>query len=617
MFDVVKSPTPLINGQRIASPVPQPKEKSSSLGTTSDRVSKGKEHQQQQEQLESTSMSFPVTNAPSTTIAGNAVTIDLDPLLTGISPSNDKVLYSLYSDIYYNDSVSGSAVDLITMLAFGNFNLGGLHQKMSDSVREIFTETLDRLNVRTLLPEVGVDYLVQGCHLSSLIYNKDRRLFTDVMPHKPEHATFEMLPLYSQDPIITVNFPEEITKVLSKTTSPRIQKVREALGANVVDKILGGSLELEPLSTMFMPRRSFSRTDKGTSYYRRILPMYLIEKALFRGTLVESARRQRGIMHLSCGDGDRWDPTPSDLEFITEIFQNADQDPLGAIIATKLGISIEEIRQGGDFWKVGDYQDSVQTHKMRALGISEGLLSGDANYNTADQSLTVFIEMMRSFREMVTQKFFYNKLFPLISLINGFAVNKKGDVIKQDGLMNKVDVNEALFLMNDGTKLFRPTVEWTKHLKPEGDTAYMDMLSSLSDKGVPVPLRVMAAAGGLNIEDLLRQQDEDLALRTQISKYAEKIAKLAPAAAGGGEAEASALAREMLKSPLLSTSASSVQSGRGKVPLLSRNFGEEGEPYELTRTGKRKSVPFPHKQNRKIDAKIVSSIKRLNTKGKK
>lgn len=616
MFDVVKSPTPLINGQRVTAKVAPKAKDTGVLGTTSDLVSQSKEREQKKGQLESLSMSFPVTNAPNTTIAGNAVTIDLEPLLTGISPSNDKVLYSLYSDIYYNDSVAGSAVDLITMLAFGNFNLGGLHQKMSDSVREVFSETLDRLNVRTLLPEVGVDYLVQGCHLSSLIYNKERRIFTDVMPHKPENATFELLPLYSQDPIITVNFPEEITKVLSKTTSPRIQKVREALGANVVDKILGGSLELEPLSTMFMPRRSFSRTDKGTSYYRRILPIYLIEKALFRGTLVESARRQRGIMHLSCGDGDRWDPTPADLEFITEIFQNADQDPLGAIIATKLGISIEEIRQGGDFWKVGDYQDSVQAHKMRALGISEGLLSGDANYNTADQSLTVFIEMMRSFREMVTQKFFYNKLFPLISLINGFAVNKKGDVVRQDGLMNKVDVNEALFMLNDGTKLFRPTVEWTKHLKPEGDTAYMDMLASLSEKGVPVPLRVMAAAGGLNIEDLLKQEQEDLILRKQIAEYSKKIADLAPKEAAG-EAEASALSKSILESPLLSTSASSVQSGRGKVPLLSRNFGEAGEPYELTRTGKKKSVPFPHKHNRKIDAKIVSSIRRLNAKGKK
>ena len=610
MFDVVKSPTPLLQkGRRTSGEVEKPKSAGNSLGTTSQLVSESKARLP--EGLESTSMSFPVTNAPSTTIAGNAVTIDLEPLLTGINPSNDKIMYGLYSDIYYNDSVSGSAVDLITMLAFGNFNLGGLHQNMTDDIKEVFTETLDRLNIKTLLPEVGVDYLVQGCHLSSLIYNRERRLFTDVMPHKPENANFELLPLYSQDPIITVDFPEEITRVLAKTGSPRIEKIRNALGSNVVEKILGGSLELEPLSTMFMPRRSFSRTDKGTSYYRRILPMYLIEKALFRGTLVESARRQRGIMHLSCGDGDRWDPTPSDLEFITEIFQNADQDPLGAIIATKLGISIEEIRQGGDFWKVGDYQDSVMPHKLRALGISEGFLSGDANYNTADNSLTVFVEMLRSFREMVTQKFFYNKLFPLISLINGFAVDKKGRVAKRDGLMSKVDVNEALFLLNDGTKLFRPTVEWTKHLKPEGDTAYMDMLTSLSDKGVPVPLRVMAAAGGLNIEDLLKQQAEDLVLRKQISEYAKKIADLAPKPEGG-EAEASAIAKEILDSPLVSNSASSVQGGRGKVPLLSRNFGNDSEPYELTRTGKRKSVPFPHKHNRKIDAKIVSSIKRLN-----
>jgi hypothetical protein len=586
----------------------------SNLGTTSKAVQGRKAHTTESMEslsfgsnknaLISESYQMPTSMGPGSNVSSNPVTIDMEPLLTGMTPQLESSLYRLYRDIYYFDSVCGSAVDLISQVTFnGGFNLGGVQ---SPKFAKSYEEAIERLNVKTLLPEVSVDHLVLGAHCSSLLYNKKKRVFADLMCHPIETLNIEELPFYSQDPIINATFPES-TRAAVNSNSKAYKNLKEIVGEEVLSKIAKGSLELDPLTTIFIPRSTFSFAGKGTSYFRRILPIYLIEKNLFRGTLVESARRQRGILHLTVGDGDDWIPQVADLEFMTDLFMNADSDPLGAIIATRSGVSVEEIRQGGDFWKVTDFSDSVLAYKLRALGISEAFLSGEANYNVADSSMTIFIEMLRSYRDSITRKFFYDKLFPLISMVNGYAVNQKGKAIIREELKNVSSMGEAMNILNDGSRLLIPTVEWTKQLKPEGDQSYMEMLDQLTQKGVPVPLRVLAAAGGLSLDELLRQKDDDLAARKSIAEYMAKIAELQPKSSEG-EMEASA-AIPSLKSVSGASSVLHRRAGRS-IPLLLRDFNDT-ELYGRTKTGKRKSLveSVQASRNHKINRNIVKAMR--------
>lgn len=1067
MFSVKKSSNPAIRSKRQFTDrgAKSAAEELPRLGRTSRQVG---------EKMESTSsnVSMKVSGAPNTTISGNAITIDVDPMLTGMTPANETVLHRVFRDIYYNDVIGGSAVDLITLVAFGDFSLGGLshtHAKTSEKVREAFHENMERLSIRTFVPEAAVDYLVLGEHCSSLLYNREHKTFTDVFPHTPEDLTVKMLPFYSQEPLINVKFPEDVRSLFGNVKSPRIQRLMNKLGSQVVDQIKAGSLELDPLSTIYIPRKTFTKSDRGTSYFRRLLPIYLIEKNLFRGTLVESARRQRGILHLSLGDGDTWIPTVQDMEFMTELFMNADSDPIGAIIATRMGVQVDELRQGGDFWKSTDFADSVLGHKCRALTISEGLLSGEANFNcvigntfvqteqglmyieeiadrkngkvqdfkvrvnsrygpercakwlysgkapvievkashgdsltgtarhrilklnedlsidwaylrdlrigdnlavqtkpfvrksklklnlpeplrivkgvrkelvkpeymtpdlafligaliaegtvtqgrvyfpntdiayldafedrmqsvfgidgnryvqvakgtkrvingvptearadyyssyytsrtliqwlevlglsvgdvsrtkrvpwsilqadaesqlaflaayiegdgnihsqngrisihskskqivdalfaiiqshgfnakkskfgllinvvdsaelynlinpylvtksfdyesrqyknansfgfpsecirsllkdrrlkstnrglyfksddgsevlvngykamsdkmfmydaydtgkydkvlealskvspamyrkvmelvklryrfvsvvsvrnagkqdvydlsmqpgvepayvangfvshnTADQSLTIFLEMIRSFREVFTRKLFYDKLFPLISLINGFTLDSKGRVSVKDGLMNSLDSEEAMFKLNDGSKLFIPNVHWTKQLKPEGDSSYMDMLNSLTEKGVPVPLRVLAAAGGMDLDMLLRQQQEDLDIRKKIADYKKQIDALAPKSEDM-ESESASLLALANADPTGRTKSAVISAGGRRIPLLDRDFGESGMVRDSTKTGKAKHVMNQKSANDRVNRMIAQAAAKLQTR---
>ena len=886
------------------------------------------------------------------------ITVDLDPLLYGIaedSLASRTTFTRLYKDMYYYDAICGTAVDLYSSLPFSEFTLGGVNDV---KILDIFYENIERLNIRTLLNELSIDYLVTGTFLGSLLYNRDKKLFFDIMPHDIGNADIIPMPFYSQDPIITMKFPEEVRKALGHP-SKRIEAIKEKLGQTVIDKLLSGSIELDPIGTIYLPRKTFAASE-GTSLFKRVLPIYLIEKNLFRGTLLESAKRQRGILHITVGDGDQWEPTQADMESITDLFLNADADPLGAIITTRLGITTEELRSPSDFWKFTDISDQTATMKLRAMGISDSLIGGDAtincvigstliptsngllrigslfdhtksstqpvnflvssrygiekatkwvysgeqsvisvtaesgnnitgtpkhrllvlrdsvldwvylkdvmltdhlclstratiqmehcatyknvkldyrvtyiigcilkkgyrekdvikiqlnretaerfieyyaqifepitfvearskffititnvfavtlltklvgsknslpwsitkncyesqlsfiaalvdttalnkivfdspslgkelqcllnslgimcnlkfnyitfpegedyvlyshidkycatkhaihytrrlwfgfpmadgtilpydecdkssevlvtkyrfvkvvlikdagvqkvydlsinpnnpsyvanglvSHNTTEASLSVFIEQMRAYRDRITRKLLYNKVFPLISMVNGIST-KNGKVLRSD---NAIDVENAMDILQDGSKLLIPVVHWNKQLKPEGDTAYLDLLDRMTANGVPVPLRAMAAAGGFNLDELLVQQDDDLGIRQRIKVYMDKLAKFKAASeegGGDGEMEASTLKSKHSSLSLLDADPSerhysSVLGSGGKRSLLSRQF--DPEITDVTKTGKKKIVIDQRAANRKANNNLVKAVKSIS-----
>lgn len=565
--------------------------------------------------FEATAAGSPLRN---TSVSQLPIEIDIDPLLKDIVFSEDleqkKLVMRIYKDIYYNDPISGSCVDLTSTLPFSDFNIGGIqNSKVSDS----FNEVIERLNIRTLLPELSVDHQVTGAFVGNMLYNPKRNTFVDLITHQYENCKVDPLPFYSQDPMITVAFPESYKTVLN-SESPRIKKLRDYLGEEVVSQISNEALELDPLSTIYIPRKSFSNST-GVSYFRRVLPIWLLEKNLFRGTLVESARRQRGILHLTLGDGDQWEPTLADMQMAMELFQNADADPLGAVIATRLGIATEEIRQGGDFWKVTDIWDQTMAMKLRALGISESFLSGEATYSNADTSLTVFIESLRAYRDTITTKLFYNKIFPLVSALHGYTLNRQGKLSIKGNMLDKFDSMSNHELLQDGSRLLIPTVHWSKQLKPEGDQAYLDMLQALTEKGVPVPLRAMAAAGGFNLDALLADQEDDFLLLKRIGEYQKKLDDVKktymPQAPGGDEAIASALA---LRANYLENLANGVRSGvlaegTGRMQALgNRNYGEASEVAGETHDGKKRWLTNQSLANERVNRKIAKQLSEIS-----
>lgn len=563
-----------------------------------------------EERMSATAASSGMKN---TSVAQLPIEIDIDPLLKDIVFSEDleqkKLVMRLLTDIYYNDATAGSIVDIKSSLMFSEFNLGGI---MDRKAAQKFHESLENLNVRNLMPHALIDHDVKGAFVGSLLFNETKKTFVDIMPHGYENCKVDMLPFFNQDPLITVAFPEDVRTTMGVDT-PRIKALREYLGAEVVNQINNAALELDAKSTVYLPRQAFTDST-GVSYYRRILPMYLLEKNLFRGTLVESARRQRGILHLTLDGGGEWEPTVADFEMMTQLFQNADADPLGAIIATRSGISADELRQGGDFWKVTDVWDSTLSMKLKALGISEAFLSGDATFSNQDTSMSFFIDGIRTQRDLFVRKMLYNRIFPLISALNGFVLAPNGKLTMRGNMLEKIDPMGNIGILNDGSRLLIPSVHWEKTLKPEGDQQYMDMLQALTEKGVPVPIRALAAAAGFNIERLLADQQGDKELVEELAKYGKEIAdikaKYAPAEGGDDAAMASAIAgAHYLQNIANGTRSDVLARNSGKMMgLAGRDFGEDFEVAGVSHDGRKKYLINQKQGQERANRKIIKQL---------
>lgn len=548
-----------------------------------------------------------------------------DTMLNNLIGENEMTNVRFYRDIYHYDAVAGSMVDMMSNMPFSDFTLLG----SKDERLEVYEAAISQLDFKTFLPEATVDYLVTGMHTSTLVYNSDQKSFVDYIPWRMEDCRVFHHPLRGVDPVIKVRPPEYYRELLDGEVGER---VKSEMSAKMIDAFSSDMIKLNPLNTLYLPRRTYTYSQHGTSIYRRILPLYFLEKTLYRGTLVEFMRRQRALLHVAVGD-DIWEASPEEIQAVVALFMEGDMDPLGAVIGTRAGININEVRQPGDFLKYLDIIDQTSALKMKALGIGEGFLSGDASYASQEVNLTVFTENLRGFRDMITWKIFMSKLFPLIASLNDFRKDSKDKSNaaqrraehaamrwqrEMAGSKYNIDLQHKL---NDSTKWDIPTVHWSKPLRPQADQQTLDMLGLLKEKGLPIPLTMFAAAGGLSMDNLLRDMKEDEEYKKKIKqitgKTPEELAAEAQALGMGGEMglmgtagdtgmggrdddgmgdarrdriDEEAALRHLLK--------------RGRRPLLSREFAHEYTG--VTRTGKTKHI---YRQNIERDRQFDNLVK--------
>lgn len=583
-------------------------------------------------------------NSHNTSVSQLPIEIDVDPLLKDIVFSEDleqkKLVMRLYSDIYYNHNIAGSIVDIKSQLMFSEFTLGGI---LDRKVAEDFQENIDRLDIRTLMPEIDVDYNVKGAFVGSLLYNGTNQVFSRIMPHGYENTKVDQLPFHGTDPLITVAFPESVRSTM-QSDSPRVKALREFLGSDVMKQLSNEALELDPKSTVYVPRRG-STGSTANSYYRRVLPWYLMEKNLFRGTLVRSAMRQKGILHVTLDGAGEWEPTIADMQAVMDMFMNADADPIGAVVATRGGISTEEIRDPTGGWTIFDNKDAIDGYIMKALGISDAFLSGDATYTNGDTSTSLFIDGVRNERDYLTRKVLYNKIFPMISAMKGYTINNSGKLVTRGNSLEKLDPLGSYERLTDGTRLLIPSVHWEKTLKPEGDQQYMDLLQALTDKGVPVPMRAMTAAAGFNLDRLLATQESDLHIQERVYEYQKNVKELKKkygisddAGAGGGDGgfasngriaamansgqlhqlmdEMRALSNSYYNQNLDTTHSDVLARGQGRMlSLANRDFGELSEVPGHDSLGKKRYLPNQKLANERANRKIVKQLRQMQERG--
>lgn len=483
------------------------------------------------------------------------------------NPESQSLAY-FYRDIYLHDNIGGSSVDIQSVFPFSAFELRGLDDKDLD----IYQKAVGRLNVSQYLPQVVMSYLVDGFHAGSLIFDDQQRNFSDILIHDPMQCTVTPSGLANLDPAIhvtTSNTTQQFLTMASDSAKAYVASLPE----DFVALLKSGSFVLDPLPTVYVPRRGLADRPY-ISYLHRILPMYLIEKVMYRGTLIEAQRRQRSMSHISAGD-DLWTPTTDELMDYVASFQEAERDPLGGWVATRNAVQVSDLRSAGDFWKWTDMVDAMSGYKLRALGISEALLSGDSSYAAADAAYSAFLETTNALRSTVTDAVFNRKIFPLLAITNDlFNKKPEGGELKS--------YSDLLYASSHKGNLRTPEIHWHKRLTPSTEDNLMETLEKLSEKDVPIPLKLWLAAAGVDKDTLIRDSKEDAALRKQLGL-------------GMGEDQEGA--------ELNASTYTAGGLGSRKIKgILDREYPEA---WGLTKSGKLKYQPKTNASKRDENAKIV------------
>lgn len=496
--------------------------------------------------------------------------------MTGLIPADPSYADSsslalFYRDCYLFDNVAGSAVDIQSTFPFSDYDLRGLDEQELD----IYKDALDQLNIMRMLPIISTAYLVDGFFCGSLVFDPKAKRFLDTLVHDALSCQVIPGPFFNMMPTINVQTGASTERLLNSDSQYNREYVN-SLPPAFLNMLKSGAFTLNPISTLFVARRAL--TDRAyTSFLHRILPMYLIEKTMFRGTLVEASRRQRATTHLTAGD-DIWTPTGEELQALVSQFQQAEFDPLGGWVSTRNAVQANDLRPGGDFWKWTDMADIMVPYKLRALGISESFLSGDASYASAESAYSTFLETMNAYRGHLTNAIFDTTLFPLIAVANGMY--KEGT--KTSDMVQRGQISQFLMHANNRSKLKMPQLIWHKSLEAKGEENKFEMLEQASEKGVPIPLKAWMAAAGLDSESLLKDLKEDNSLRAQLEKYTGKDTS------HEGEEEAGDMETARLR-----FTTQSVQAGvhGARRSILSRDWGEP-ELFTKTKTGQKQHIVY-------------------------
>lgn len=444
--------------------------------------------------------------------------------------------------MYEYDPIVGTIIDILSTAPFSPFELTGLpDQKMLN----VYAENIDAMDITSLSPEIAKQYMIDGTYIGTINENKELNVFTGIMPIDMGACQFTYLPWSTnRDPIIDVTINQNI-KNLIKSKDPRIQDELARYGGSLTEMVKKGSFPLDPRMTIYFPRRTLASYNHGTSALKRLIPVHLYEKALLRGTIDLSYRRQKSILHLMIGD-DEYLPTEAQLGQYAKLFADADADPLGAVVATRPQVQTNEIRNGSDFWKIDETNEFLTQQKMRGLGVSEALLGSDtATVDTTAQTMTIFLDNLRGFRETYTRKIYYQNILLNIAIKHGFErketresvtgvdIDEKhiknmygdevGELVIEQKRSRLIAGNNNIVQAEDG-KHYRlsdyhlPKIGYHKALKPEGNQELLTNLATLQQQGLPIPLRIWAVASGVSIAEITRMLPEDVKQRKIFQK---------------------------------------------------------------------------------------------------
>lgn len=436
-------------------------------------------------------------------------------------PVDPRRLHRIWRRIYLQDPVAGPAVELYKDMPWSDFTLTGIQDK---SILKMYADCLEALNITSHLPDMSAEFIVLGKVIGHLHMDDSKGYYTKLIVHDPDWVRVTPIPVPGFPPKLDI-IPTPQMKKWATSEDPRDAASLSEVWS-FVEAIRGGKeVPLPSEQSFYLPRKTSPYDTIGASAYTRILTFVAYEKSLVNGTIAAAKRRLSQIRHISVGLED-WEPDPQELEGYANLFMQADEDPVGAVVVTRTGVTAATVGGGqlSDMVKISDEWAFLQSGKLNSLGVSEAFLRGEASYNSLEQLMSVFLEKIRAHRNFFTHYLLIDRIIKPLAQKHGFIKRSEAE------LNHRVRTSRSSTLED----YILPDFKWEKSLRPSADRDYLAILEFMQGKGIPVTMRSWAAAGGINVDTEINQFDDDLELRKVLSAHIKKVQEQAPETMGGG-----------------------------------------------------------------------------------
>ena len=446
----------------------------------------------------------------------------------------------LMRQIYDFDPIAGPAIDLYSDLPWSPFDISGISDP---AIIHIYEDALNNLKLEHYLPQITANYLVYGRICLHFLFDAGSGVWTNFILHDDDDIRITPVPLLNEDPLVDL-MPSASLKAFIMSKDERAQVYKDMFPDDLINKIERGEpLPLDNANTLYLPRRTMASDHLGTSMFSRIIGLITLERSLFNASVARAQRSAGTIRILKMGRSgiDGWLPTDEEVTSAVTSLMMAEEDPVASIVGFKTAdISVEAIAGSGadNLWKISDESAYIEAAKMKALGLSETMLTGDASYNNLETSLSVFLEKIKTMRDFFTRKIIIERVFEPLAKAHGFY--QKDGLTKGRSLQPRgFAANKVRFKDRPDSQLILPTIQWSKPLEPRMDSSLIELLDKAEEKGLPITLRRWAAATGQNISEIQSQMGDDLKLRKEFLGYNKQkealLEELGGGDSGGGD----------------------------------------------------------------------------------
>lgn len=437
-------------------------------------------------------------------------------------PVDPRRLNRIWRRIKLQDPVAGPAIDLYSELPWSDFQLTGIADR---TIAHLYTDALNNIDLTQQMPEISAEFLSMGKVIGHLIMDESKGIWERMIIHDPDWIRVTPIPIPGFQPKLDI-IPTPDMRSWANSQDPRDVAAQRQI-EDLVRMIRNGQdIPLPQENTFYIPRRASPYDVIGASAYTRIIMFVAYEKALVNATIAASRRRASRIRHITAGLDDIWEPSREELDDISSLFMQADEDPVGAIVVTRTGVTANEVGGGSiqDIVKISDEWQFLLSGKLNALGVSEAFLTGEATFNTMEALLSVFLEKVKAHRKFFEHALIYDKLLKPLAKKHGFVHRTQAE------LNHRVRVARG----EENSKYILPNIQWEKSLRPVADRDYLEILQMMEEKGIPVTKRTWTAAAGFDLESEMEQFSDDLESTRQLVQQKKKLVAIAPDAAGGG-----------------------------------------------------------------------------------